>query len=253
VCSSDLWGRPMTRDACRPRVARWCAIAVVVAATWSVATLGANAADEPGGKPERITLAPTTVTRAVGQVQNFTATAHYADGSTRNVTQDVRYRSSDQAVVRTPNAARKRSRVEAVGPGTATISATDPASGVGSADGEGAGNATMTVLGKLERIELAPRAPSRAVGQPQNFTATGFFAGGGTRNLTQHVTYTSSDPNVAVAPNDAGRRSRVEAVAPGSATISATDPATGISSTASGGDAVLTVVVPKSPSPSPAP
>ena len=197
-------------------------------------------------KPERITLAPARVTRQVGEIHHFTATAHYRDGATRNVTQEVRYRSSDEAVVRTPNAAGKRSRVEALAPGVVTISAEDPVHGVRSSDG--GGDAVFTVVGVLERIELTPRTVSRAAGRPQSFTATGFYAGGGTRNLTQYVTYASSDAAIAVTPNEKRRRSRVETVAPGTATISAVDPKTGISTTASGGDAVLTVFAPR-PSP----
>jgi len=46
--------------------------------------------------------------------------------------------------------------------------------------------------------------------------------GGSTRNITQQVTYASSDPNVAVATNLQGNKSRVEAVGSGTATISAT-------------------------------
>ncbi len=201
----------------------------------------------PRGKPERITLAPAHATRAAGESQSFTATAHYHDGTTRNVTQSVRYGSSDAAIAQAPNAAGKRSRVEAVAPGTATISATDPVSGVAST--AGGGDATLTVVGALERIELTPRSASRAVGQAQNFTATGFYAGGGTRNLTQQVVYASSDTRVAVAPNRDGGRSRVETLAPGTATISATHPASGISTSASGGDAVLTVYAPRAAPP----
>lgn len=50
--------------------------------------------------------------------------------------------------------------------------------------------------------------------------------------------------SVAQTPNTPGNKSLVNAVGPGMATISATDPGTGISSTPSGGDATLTVVGP---------
>jgi uncharacterized protein YjdB len=116
---------------------------------------------------------------------------------------------------------------------------TDPKSGIDShASGD---DATMTVLGKLERVTLTPAAVNRWVGQSQRLTATGHFAGGATRNLTQHVVYTSSDPAVVAAPNVDGDKSRVDALSIGSATISATDPESGISSSTLGGDARISV------------
>jgi len=74
-----------------------------------------------------------------------------------------------------------------------------------------------------------------------NFTVTGHFAGGLDQNLTQKVIYSSNDLAVAIATNQDGNRSLVEAVGEGTAAISATDPGTGITSSASGGDATLTV------------
>jgi uncharacterized protein YjdB len=191
------------------------------------------------GKLERITLAPREVRRAVGEAQHLTATGHYAGGTTRNLTQRVEYTSSDAAVARAPNTKGERSRIEAVGAGTATISATDPKTGISSrASG---GDATVTVLGALERITLAPSGVKRIVGQTQRLTATGHYAGGVTRNLTQHLTFRSSDAGVAAVPNDDGDKSRVEKTGVGTATISAVDPKTGISSSAGGGDATFTV------------
>ncbi len=186
-----------------------------------------SAPEGGGGHLERITLAPKDARRSVGEAQQFTATGHYAGGATRNLTQRVDYVSSDPAVARAANAKGNRSRIEAVAPGTVTISAMDPKTGVRSDPNDG--NATLTVLGALERITLAPLTSKRMVGQTQRLTATGHYAGGTTRNLTQHVDYRSSDPTVATVPNTAGDKSRIELNAPGTATISATDPKTGVS------------------------
>lgn len=222
------------------RARSFVAVVVVILVT-SAPLLGCRSEKSGTGKKlERITLAPRDARRSVGQVQHMTATGHYADGTTRNLTQHVEYTSSDPAVARAANAKGERSRIEAVGAGTATISATDPKTGVGS-HASGA-DVTFTVLGALERITLAPSGVKRVVGQAQRLTATGHYAGGTTRNLTQHVTYRSSDANVAAAPNDAGDKSRVEAKSLGTATISAIDPATGITSSAGGGDATVDVI-----------
>ncbi len=191
------------------------------------------------GRLERLTLGPREARRPVGEAQQFTATGHYADGATRNLTQKVEYASSDPAIARAPNAAGNRSRIEAVAPGVATITATDPKTGVRSS---GEGNATLHVLGALERIVLTPTTIRRRVGEAPHVTATGHYAGGTTRNLTQQVEYRSSDPAIVAAPNAAGDKSRLELRAVGSATISALDPKTGVDSKTGGGDATIDVV-----------
>src|SRR6185295_3463096 len=75
----------------------------------------------------------------------------------------------------------------------------------------------------------------------RNYVATATLDNGATRIVTQQVVYSSSDPSVAEATNQMGNRSLVKAVGPGVATISATHPDTGVTSTASNGDAVMTV------------
>ncbi|MEO6028502.1 MAG: Ig-like domain-containing protein [Candidatus Binatia bacterium] len=208
-----------------------------------LAGLGCHSRGDEGKRLESITLAPREVRRSVGQVQHLTATGHYEGGETRNLTQRLQYTSSDPKVATAENAKEARSRITAVGPGTAVISATDPKTGVSSH--AGGGDATFVVLGALERLTLTPSAVKRLVGQVQRLTATGHYAGGATRNLTQHVTYQSSDAAVAAVPNVDGDKSRVETKGVGTATISAVDPATGITS-ADGGDVSVTVIEPGS-------
>ncbi len=231
---------------------------------------------------QNITLAPDHATRQVNDVQNYTATGHYSDGSTKNLTQQVTYSSSDPSVAVATNLEGNRGRVEIVGPGMATISAVEPGTGA-SSDPGGNGEitvpppptvtatATPTVTGTgptptltptptrtvtptpvLVNITLAPAAATRQVNDVQNFTATGHYSDGSTKNLTQKVTYTSSDPSVAVATNLEGNRGRVEIVGPGMATISAVEPGTGASSDPDG-NAVITVPIPPTPTTSPTP
>lgn len=212
-----------------------------IAVLLTVAALAScqSSPDETSAKLERVTLAPKQAHRPVGEAQHFTATGHYADGTTRNLTQKVRYITSDPAVARAANDAGDRSRVDALAAGTATITATEPKSGITS--NAGGGDASFTVLGALERLSLAPAAVRLRVAEVKRLTATGHYAGGVTRNLTQHVIYRSSDTAVAAVANPAGDKSRIDAVAPGTASISAVDPATGISSTTGGGDATVTI------------
>lgn len=235
---------------CEPRARRaWRATKARRAGTtptaaWVLVVLAAALASCRSAEPdptqlERITLAPTEARRGVGEHQHFTATGHYPGGVTRNLTQRVEYTASDPRIARAANAKGDRSRIEALVPGTVTVSARDPKTGITST--ASGGDAALVVLGTLERVTLAPAAVRRPVGQAQRLTATGHYAGGGTRNLTQHVRYRSSDPTVAAAANPDGDKSRIDALRPGTATIAAEHPPTGISSTASGGDAVVTV------------
>jgi uncharacterized protein YjdB len=222
---------------------RLVAMILAMAAVGTVALASCKSAPrEDGARLERLTLTPTAARRSVGQVQHFTATGHYADGTTRNLTQRVTYASSDPAIARAANAKGNCSRIEALAAGTVTISATDPKTGIGSH--ASSGDATFTVLGALERVTLSPVASRRWVGQSQRLTATGHYAGGATRNLTQHVVYRSSDPTIAAAPNAAGDKSRVDALGGGPATMPAGDPARGIDTSAGGGDATVTVTAP---------
>lgn len=213
---------------------------VAVLALALVVACQAKSAGDPA--LERITLGPREAHRPVGQAQRFTATGHYTDGSTRNLTQRVEYISSDPKVAGTANVKGDRSRVDALAPGRAVISARDPKTGVSSHDGDGKGDATLTVMGALERLTLSPSLITRNVGQTQRLTATGHYADGATRNITQHVEYRSSNPGVAVMANAKGDKSRIDLVGTGSATISAVDAATGITSSTTGGDASVTVV-----------
>lgn len=221
----------------------WPARFLVVAVALVAVAACRSSSEGENGRLERIAIGPHEARRAVGEAQRFTATGHYAGGATRNLTQRVDWTSSDAAVATAANTKGDRSRVEAVAPGTVIISVVDPKTGIGSH--AASGDATLTVLGKLERIVLTPSTITRTIGQTQRLTATGHYAGGTTRNLTQHLAYSSSDPEVAAAPNADGDKSRIEIVGPGAATITAVDKATGVSSATSSGDATVTVTVPK--------
>ena len=187
-----------------------------------------------------LTMSPTAATRGVGEFQNFTVTGHYEGGGTQNLTQKVIYASSAPSVVLAPNASGNVGRVEILAPGTATVSATDPISQISTTDS--GGDATITVLGALERITLSPTQATRAANQVITYTAIGHFGGGTTKNLTQRVDYHSSNEAVASTPNEGGNKSKINTLSPGTVTISATDAATGVSTTTTGDDVMLTVI-----------
>jgi hypothetical protein len=191
------------------------------------------------GPVRSIELVPADARRRVGGVQAFTAIAHYEGGLSDNVTQRLFYSSSNPAIASALNQGGNASAVHTLAPGTVRIDGLEFASGYSTS--MSGGGANLTVVGPLVRLRVEPNAVSRSVGRSVSFTAIGTDADGREINLTQAVTWSSSNPAVAVATNDEGNRSRVFAVKEGTATISAFDPEQGLSSGASGDDATLTV------------
>ncbi len=220
-----------------------------------------------------LVVKPATTKKQVGQFQSFTTTGVMSDATERNYTQKVVYHSSNLAAAFPPNTEGNRGRVEAVGIGIATISVTDPATGINS---DTAGQSavmevveaptptptstaptptrtvtpipTATRTPTLVSLAISPLTPKRKVGEFQQFSVVGTYSDGNTKNFTQAVTYSSSNTNVATTPNEEGNRGRVLAVGPGIATIKATHVATGLTTTATG-DAQFEVVVPPTPTP----
>jgi uncharacterized protein YjdB len=183
-------------------------------------------------------VTPATSEVIAGQPLGLTVTALFMDGHTEDYTYLVRWSSSDESVVLPGSVV--GAFPETAGLGMAVLTATDPTTGISSADT--GGDATVTVTWPLEKLVMTPHATSSVPGQRVNYTVRGFFTGGFNVNLTQKVVYASSNPIVAIAPNEPGRRSRVLPKAFGTTTISATDPISGISTTDSDNDATLRVV-----------
>jgi uncharacterized protein YjdB len=204
-----------------------------------VPALGAPT-DPPDTPPAfALEITPHEITVIAGSKTPLTATAQFMDGHVEDYTEAVAWSSSDESVARVVASSAGGVFLDPVGPGTAIISATDPVTGIGSADTDG--NATVTVTWPLEKLVLSPHAATKRPGSYLGYTVIGWFTGGFTRNLTQKVVYTSSNPFVAAAPNTPGNRSRVQAHAKGITTISAVDPISGIGTTDSGNDATLRV------------
>jgi hypothetical protein len=221
---------------------------VVVLAWSSLASAQVPTATPTPGNLVSISLSPDEAKNkiiSVGEFANFTATGHYDNDVTKNLTQKVDYTSSDPTIAEAPNADGNKGRVNGLKPGVVTIIATDPETGISSNDAGGV-NGHLTVQGALVSIVLKPLDKNAAVGEFVIYTATGNLSDGNTKNLTQKVTYASSDTSVATCPNETGNKSRCQAVGVGVTTISATDPVTAISTTAEG-SGTLTVRVPTGP------
>lgn len=111
---------------------------------------------------------------------------------------------------------------------TTTLVATVPAGAttgpisvtVGASTALGPSNFTVVVV--LASITVTPASASIPAGTKQQFTATGNFSDGSTKNLTASVTWTSSSTAVATISNATGSQGLATTVVIGTTTITAT-------------------------------
>ena len=140
----------------------------------------------------RAALKPSDITTAVCGSLQFSATAYYSNGTTKDQSSTVSWASSNTSAASIDNTG----LATGVGLGTTNISVS--LLGVSSA-------AAPLEVDLLNSIAVAPANPSVALGLTQAFTATGTFqlAAGGTaqQDITGQVTWASSNPSVATIDN----------------------------------------------------
>jgi Big-like domain-containing protein len=175
-----------------------------------------NACDHSSATPPpalvSITISPANPSIPVGLTRQFTATGHYSDGSTRDLTAQVRWDASLLGNIGgTPIA-------------TITAGGLLTASAIGSntlvADLpplRGTTRVNVTAA-SIQAITVAPASPTIPAGTTQDFTATGHLSDGSTQDVTAQCTWTSGA--TAVATVAAG--GRATGVAVGATTITAT-------------------------------
>jgi trimeric autotransporter adhesin len=200
------------------------ATAAVVGTTTITAThvasslSGSTSLEVTGAVLTAIEIEPLDPAMPAGTTEPFTATGIYSDSSTQDITSSVDWSTSDADVA----AVTASGVVTAGNTGTATITATDPATSV-----SGASIVTVTPA-ELTAIQILPSAPNVAKGTSLQFTAEGIYSDLSTRVLTDDVTWQSGSPTIASISNGTTSRGFAVALDIGSTTITATDPATGI-------------------------
>jgi hypothetical protein len=171
--------------------------------------------------PQAIVITPANPYMAVGTAHQLTATAQFpSTTTTQDVTSFVTWTTSSAGVATVGDTAGLKGHLISVASGTANITAsiaTGPTSTI-------SGTTMLTVTSTpLVTITVAPPNPSIAPGAPQQFNATGAFQDSSTQDLTQSVTWSSSNTGVATVDNTG----LATAVATGTTTLTATDPITG--------------------------
>src|SRR5712692_5545095 len=153
-------------------------------------------------------VTPGTASIAAAGTQQFTATGTFSDGSSQDLTRSAQWSSSNSNVA-SVNAA---GLATGVAVGVVTVAAQS-----GSIQGTATLNVTNAAA-NLTAINLSPAGASIPVNTTQQFTATGSYSDGSSRDLTALVSWSSS--STATASIDAN--GLATAVAAGSTTISAT-------------------------------
>jgi hypothetical protein len=173
-----------------------------------------------------IAVTPATPSVPLGVPKQLTATGTYTNGSTQDLTAVVTWSSSAAAVASVSNAAGSNGLVSTASTGSTTLQATDPASHV-------SGSTTLTVTAaQLVSIAVTPASPTLPLGVARQLTATGRYTNGTEQDLTELVTWSSSDAAVASVSNAAGTQGVASTAATGVTTIRAADAASGVSGTA---------------------
>jgi uncharacterized protein YjdB len=170
-----------------------------------------------------IDITPSNPSVALGVAQAFTATGTYTDSSVQDLTTSVTWSSSANSVAAISNAVGTKGRASSLSVGSATITATQPGTGISATTNLTVGSATLV------SIEITPSNPSVALGIAQQFTATGTYTDSSVQDLTTSVTWSSSSMGVATISNAAGTKGRATSVGAGSTTITATQPGSGVS------------------------
>ena len=133
-------------------------------------------------------ISPANTSIASGTAVQFTATGTFTDASTQNLTASVNWAVADSSVI-SINVNGAQGLAKGVAPGSSTITATS---------GNVSSTATLTVTNAvLNSIAVTPVNASVPLGLLQPFSATGTFSDGTAQDITNTVTWSSSNTSVA--------------------------------------------------------
>lgn len=160
-----------------------------------------------------LSVFPATLRVPIGIYSRVDANAVFSDGSGGSVTGQATWSSTNNAVARVMVYQQYYAYVEAVGPGTATISA--------SAGGLSASLTVTVTNAALTSMQVTPAQPSLALGAELQVQASGVFSDLTTQNLTYTAAWSSSDPAVLAVGEDPFGYPTITGLAAGTATLSA--------------------------------
>ena len=140
----------------------------------------------PAATLSSLAVTPATATVAIGAGQQFTAIATYSDGSAQDVSAKAAWTSATPASATVSAATGLSTGIAA---GNSNISA---------AFGGKSAAAQLTVSpATLTAIAITPLTPAIAIGATQQFTVSGSFSDGATRDVTAMSAFASATPATA--------------------------------------------------------
>ncbi len=164
---------------------------------------------------DSITIEPEAAMVVVDETLRMTATGNYSDGTTEDLTVQARWASADREIASVSTNGLLRGR--SLGSVEITVTFEEVESKV-----------TVTVVpSPLRSIALDPTTLMLQVGETQAILATGTLEDDTQMDVTEALTWSSSDASIATVAAGA-----VTAVSAGTATVTASDPATGVEATA---------------------
>src|SRR5579864_4879265 len=168
-------------------------INIILVLTLALTNCGSGGAQSNNNPPPPVSLSlsslqmtPGNASVAPGAVQQFTATGKYSDGSSKDLTASAQWKTSDSNIASVAGG-----KVTGVGAGTVMVTATS---------GKLSASATLKVNSaatNLASISVSPTASSLPVNTSQQFTATGTYKDGSSRDLTALVSWASTFSSIA--------------------------------------------------------
>src|SRR5207237_1344949 len=143
---------------------------------------GSSNPPSPAATLTSLQVTPASQSLAPGAGQQFTATGHYSDGTSKDITSSAQWSSSDSNVASVSGTG----MATAVAFGVVTVTAQS---------GSLQATATVNVSSagtNLTAISISPAGASIPIHTTQQFTATGSYSDGSSRDLTGLVSWGSS-------------------------------------------------------------
>lgn len=135
-------------------------------------------------KLQSISITPNTFSLPLGTEKKLVVTGHFSDGSVADITQDITWEHGERSNVRIQNGVFFATEL-----GEVSLTA--------KYENNQSASATITVTDAVvTEITVSPSSASIAKGTTQEFTATALYTDGETKNVTNEVTWESSDYRV---------------------------------------------------------
>lgn len=179
-----------------------------------------------------IQVSPGTPSVAAGVTQQFTAQGTFSNGNTKDLTSFVTWSSSTSYVASIAGSG--LATTYSIGSSTITATFTQPSGTVTGTSALAVTAPTLVSIAVIDSSRIVPGPSSvatvkTAAGTSHQFFAYGIYTDGSERNITTSVTWSSTPVKVATISN-AGRATGITA---GTATITATDPTSSLTMSAS--------------------